>query len=157
MLPLLPHQCLLHVDMRFLSTELDSGSGPSQLWLDGVYLRYIRSSRSGLLRDALISSSGEMWLTGVTMQGSGGVTGGVDCIDSCAVWSGGSLYAEGVNLSSILFKFWIPGAHHPWIMCDTWQCCLLCMSPAHRAQQRRNLLWENYGTSSHEPPWDILQ
>jgi hypothetical protein len=45
LLPLLPYQCLLIADVQLLSTTENS-----QLWLDGLYVRYSRTGRYPLLR-----------------------------------------------------------------------------------------------------------
>jgi hypothetical protein len=96
LLPLLPYQCLLIADVNLLDTELDS-----QLWLDGVYVRYRRTGRfpldsSGYHFYGFIFSYGSLWMTAVTLQGDG--DGILDC-EKCGVdTSFGNVYAEGALL-----------------------------------------------------------
>jgi hypothetical protein len=86
LLPLLPYQCLLIADMDLLFA-----SRPSQLWLDGLYVRYSRTARVDSFYEFLFTY-GKMWMTAVTLQGNGD---GVDDCTTCGVWSGGQVNAEG--------------------------------------------------------------
>jgi hypothetical protein len=86
LLPLLPYQCLLIADMDLLYAV-----STSQLWLDGLYVRYRRTACVDEFYEFLKTES-KMWMTAVTLQGDGD---GVDDCDTCGVCSGGQVYAEG--------------------------------------------------------------
>lgn len=63
LLPLLPRQCLLITD----ASLLDMNSG---LWMDNIYIRLVRTTRTPL-NPVLLSSGGEspgLHLTGITLQ-----------------------------------------------------------------------------------------
>jgi hypothetical protein len=102
LLPLLPYQCLLVADAQLLGMD-------SQLWLDGLYVRYRSTGRlmvghrgtSGFWRTAgyysfiKIHNLGSLWMTAVTLQGDG--DGIFDC-ESCGLLTLGKVYAEGALL-----------------------------------------------------------
>jgi hypothetical protein len=95
LLPLLPYQCLLIADMDLLYAE-----SPSQLWLDGLYVRYRRTARVDEFYNYLKTES-KMWMTAVTLQGDGD---GVDDCKTCGVWSTGQVYAEGACHSGAVLQ-----------------------------------------------------
>jgi hypothetical protein len=93
LLPLLPYQCLLISDMRLLGLGFSS-----QLWLDGLYVRYRRMGRYppddfGYHTEEFITIWASLWMTAVTLQGDG--DGIFEC-QSCGLFTFGNVYAEGV-------------------------------------------------------------
>jgi hypothetical protein len=96
LLPLLPYQCLLIADVQLLKTSWDT-----QLWLDGLYVRYRRTGRfrpdanGNHLAQPFIENWGSLWMTAITLQGDG--DGISDCY-CCGLRINGKLYAEGVLL-----------------------------------------------------------
>jgi hypothetical protein len=84
LLPLLPYQCLLIADVQLLRTSEDS-----QLWLDGLYVRYL-----GGHFNTFISNESYLWMTAVTLQGD---SDGVQECSACGLrtYGLGGVYAEG--------------------------------------------------------------
>jgi hypothetical protein len=66
LLPLLPYQCLLITDMQLLQTDFNS-----ELWLNGLYIRYRRTTRIDQPISEFILTAGNLWMTAVTLQGDG--------------------------------------------------------------------------------------
>lgn len=90
LLPLLPNQCLVLVDATLVS--LQAGD---KLWLDGLYLREVATTRRMFAFVTQLFDPSELYLTAVTLQETSGPTA-----DGGPV-SGGlhlqsSTYAEGI-------------------------------------------------------------
>jgi hypothetical protein len=89
LLPLLPLQCFLIADTNLWRSG-------SQLWLDGLYVRYRRTGRYDRYKliNPFIFYFGSLWMTAVTLQGDG--DGILDCQEDCGVYlQYGKMYAEG--------------------------------------------------------------
>lgn len=90
--PLLPGQCLILADQNVIALK------DNKIWIDGLYIR-LTVPRNSTGYDRFVDVSGsdsQVWMTNVTLQGSGNVLPEQDC-NACglAVSSSGSVYAEG--------------------------------------------------------------
>jgi hypothetical protein len=91
LLPLLSYQCLLIADVQLLWVD-------SQLWLDGIYVRYRRTGRVTSSEghcNGFIFNQGSLWMTAVTLQGDGDSSS--DCT-VCGLVNSGDVYVEGALL-----------------------------------------------------------
>lgn len=101
--PMLPAQCLVIADMKFMNTNSAQGG----MWLDGLYFRYQASTREPQA-DFGIKWNGDMlYMTAVTIQGDGAGMPHCDICGASVVAQDeggevGGLYAEGVGYCTLL-------------------------------------------------------
>ena len=101
LLPLLPGQCVLLVDMDFAHV------GYGRLWMHNLYLRHVASARAdGVYLVATTQASGWLWLTLTTLQGAGQYAYGAG---ATGLGAGSPTYVAGAALPS-LGKMYAVGA-----------------------------------------------
>ena len=66
--------------------------GGGNMWLDNLYVRLKSSSTTTYAQLVAVVSTGQLWMTGVTLQGNG--DGRDDC-STCGLWSTGLVHAYG--------------------------------------------------------------
>lgn len=64
----------------------------SQVWLESIYVRFVKSPGTPAEKGVQISESSLVWMINVTLQGSGG---GVDDCTVCGT-SGSKIFADGM-------------------------------------------------------------
>jgi hypothetical protein len=88
LLPLKPAQCLVLIDTTLVS--LKSGDN---LWLDGLYLREVATDRRMFAFVVQLFDPSELYLTGVTLQGTSGPAANGPA--SGGVHAQSNVYAQG--------------------------------------------------------------